>query len=79
MFWVALIVFICVAIPVGGGFAFAAWKAALKARPVDPFEILAARFATGEIDESEYSRRLHVLTSMPQPQLPSGADGHPTV
>jgi uncharacterized membrane protein len=63
---------ICVALPVAGGLGFAAWKELLKSRPPDPFAILAGRYAKGEIDEVEYTRRLQVL-STPEPiQLPPG-------
>jgi putative membrane protein len=32
-------------------------------RPSDPRNVLAERFARGEIDEEEYRSRLHVLTN----------------
>jgi putative membrane protein len=35
-------------------------------RPSDPQELLAARFARGEIDEDEYQRRLGVLRETSQ-------------
>lgn len=34
---------------------------AQRERPADPEQILAARFAAGEIDEDEYQRRLDTL------------------
>ena len=37
---------------------------------VDPEQLLAARFAKGEIDELEYSRRLSVLRLGPPLQIP---------
>jgi putative membrane protein len=37
---------------------------------VDPEQVLAARFASGEIDESEYSRRLSVLRLGPPLEIP---------
>ena len=36
----------------------------------DPEELLAARFARGEIDEAEYARRLAVLRYGPPLELP---------
>ena len=36
-------------------------KRLLPSRREDPEQVLAARFAKGEIDEAEYSRRLSVL------------------
>ena len=35
----------------------------------DPKEILATRFAAGEIDEAEFNRRMHALTYGPPLQL----------
>lgn len=35
-----------------------------------PEEVLAARFAAGEIDEAEYSRRLSILRIGPPLELP---------
>lgn len=37
---------------------------------VDPEQLLAARFARGEIDEAEYSRRLSVLRLGPPLEIP---------
>ena len=37
---------------------------------VDPQQVLAARFARGEIDEAEYSRRLSILRLGPPLELP---------
>ena len=37
---------------------------------VDPEQVLAARFARGEIDEGEYSRRLSVLRLGPPLEIP---------
>lgn len=37
---------------------------------VDPEQLLAARFARGEIDEGEYSRRLSVLRLGPPLEIP---------
>ena len=65
-----IIVLICVGIPVGGGLLLAAWRDMLKARPDDPLAILAARYAAGEINEGEYSRRLQVLTGNAYTELP---------
>jgi Short C-terminal domain len=45
------------------------WLAA-PPRPSDPEELLAARFARGEIDEDEYQRRLAVLRETSQPAGP---------
>jgi putative membrane protein len=36
---------------------------------IDPEDVLAARFAKGEIDETEYSRRLSVLRHGPPLEL----------
>ena len=47
----------------GAGQAFAAVPT-----PADPKEILAARYARGEIDDTEYQRRLNIL----QGDLPAG-------
>ena len=69
MFWTFLIVLVCVGIPVVSIFGFLGWKAMLKARPVDPIEVLALRFASGDIDEEEYSRKLWLLTASPQPAV----------
>lgn len=41
-------------------------------RPSDPEQLLAARFARGEIDEDEYQRRLAVLRGTSQ----SAGTGH---
>lgn len=41
---------------------------------VDPESLLAARFAKGEIDEAEYSRRLSVLRLGPPLELPDLPD-----
>jgi hypothetical protein len=64
MFWGFLITLVCVGIPVGGAFALSGWKALLRSRPVeiDPLRVLATRYANGDIDESEYLRKLDVLT-----------------
>lgn len=37
---------------------------------VDPQQVLAARFARGEIDEAEYSRRMSILRLGPPLELP---------
>jgi putative membrane protein len=37
---------------------------------VDPQQVLAARFARGEIDEAEYSRRLSILRLGPPLEIP---------
>jgi uncharacterized membrane protein len=37
------------------------WKYWKHARPVDPRAILAERYARGEIDDQEYTRRLSML------------------
>ena len=37
---------------------------------VDPERVLAARFASGEIDEAEYGRRLSILRLGPPLELP---------
>lgn len=37
---------------------------------VDPEQVLAARFARGEIDEGEYARRLSILRLGPPLELP---------
>jgi hypothetical protein len=37
------------------------WKYWKRARPVDPKAILAERYARGEIDDQEYTRRLSML------------------
>ncbi len=37
-----------------------------------PQRILAERFARGEIDEEEYTRRLQVLTTAPRTRGPGG-------
>lgn len=39
-------------------------------RPRDPEELLRERFAKGEIDEAEYSRRLSILRLGPPLELP---------
>jgi len=65
-----LIVLICVGIPVGGGMALGAWRMYLDSRPADPIQVLAARFASGEIDESEYTRKMQVLLTHPDDALP---------
>ena len=54
---------------VGGLEAIERWKgrAALQ---VDPERVLASRFASGEIDEAEYSRRLSILRLGPPLELP---------
>lgn len=41
------------------------WNYWTKRRPVDPKQILAERYAKGEIDDGEYQRRLSVLTYGP--------------
>jgi hypothetical protein len=43
----------------------------LKARQpeIDPIQILAGRFAAGDIDEAEYAKKLHVLMTGPSPEL----------
>ena len=47
-------------------------EAAKKRRElqVDPQQVLAARFARGEIDEAEYSRRMSILRLGPPLELP---------
>jgi uncharacterized membrane protein len=64
VFWAFLITLVCVGIPVGGGIALAGWKMLLKSRPleIDPMQVLAARFANGDLDEAEYLRKLALLT-----------------
>ncbi len=64
MFWGFLITLVCVGIPVGGAFALSGWKALLRSRPIaiDPLQVLAARYANGDIDEQEYLRKHDVLT-----------------
>ena len=37
---------------------------------VDPERVLAARFAAGEIDETEYARRLSILRLGPPLEIP---------
>lgn len=37
---------------------------------VDPQQVLAVRFARGEIDEAEYARRLSILRLGPPLELP---------
>ena len=71
MFWGFLITLVCVGIPVGGGIALAGWKMLLKARPteLDPVRVLATRYAAGEIDEADYTRRLEVLMNGPARSL----------
>jgi uncharacterized membrane protein len=74
--WAFFIVVFCVGLPVGGGIALTAWILLLKARRpgLDPMQVLATRFATGEIDEAEYARRLHVLTHGPALELEAWPD-----
>ena len=43
----------------------------------DPEELLAGRFARGEIDEDEYQRRLAVLRKASQPAGPSHLGASP--
>jgi uncharacterized membrane protein len=46
-------------------------QAAIERRspPLDPKEILERRFALGEIDETEFNRRMHRLTYGPPLEL----------
>jgi hypothetical protein len=46
------------------------WNYWRRARPVDPKSILAERYARGEVDDQEYTRRLSMLTFGP----PIGTD-----
>jgi hypothetical protein len=41
------------------------WKYWQRSRPVDPKAILAERYARGEIDDQEYTRRLSMLAFGP--------------
>ena len=54
---------------VGGLEAIDAMKKRRELR-VDPQQVLAARFARGEIDEAEYSRRLSILRLGPPLEFP---------
>jgi putative membrane protein len=41
-----------------------------RARPARPEEILAQRYARGEIDDDEYNRRLETLKGSPRSEHP---------
>ena len=61
LFWAALIIGIVVLVRnLGGGRPFG-WSGRMSAE-----ELLAQRFARGEIDEAEYRQRLAVLADRPQ-------------
>ena len=45
-------------------------SAASTSQPATPQDVLADRFARGEIDDEEYTRRLKVLGNAASPPLP---------
>jgi putative membrane protein len=59
----ALILFVVAAFVVGlvGGLAWVAQLSSRTGPKQDPEQVLAHRFAKGEIDEKEYARRLSIL------------------
>ena len=62
------VIAIFVLVLVGGLEAIDRWKTR-GALAIDPEKVLAARFAKGEIDETEYGRRLSVLRFGPPLEL----------
>lgn len=66
---VMAVIAVFVVVLVGGLEAINSIKKRSELR-VDPQQLLAARFAKGEIDEAEYSRRLSILRLGPPLELP---------
>jgi uncharacterized membrane protein len=67
--WVFLTVAVSVGVPVIGGLQFVRWVIMVKGRQreANPFNLLAARYAAGEITETEYGHAVDVLTGGPAP------------
>jgi uncharacterized membrane protein len=65
-----MIMLICVAFPITASLVYAAWKHWLENRPIDPLALVASRYASGEIDDAEYARRMKTLTTPPH-ELPT--------
>jgi putative membrane protein len=63
------VIAIFILVLVGGLEAIDRWKKH-NAIAIDPEQVLAARFASGEINEAEYARRLSVLRLGPPLELP---------
>jgi putative membrane protein len=54
-------------------------QTAAPSEPQAPEQLLATRFARGEIDENEYQRRLTTLRTAGQAQAPANGQAQPPV